>query len=226
MSGEDEGFLNRWSRRKQEAAKDSVEQPIEQAKEAAPLEVAQDAQPAEEEFDVSTLPPIESITASTDIRAFFAKGVPAALTQAALRKMWIADPAIRDHIGLSEYSWDFNTPGQFGFGELDPSINVQEMVAEAYGKVKEVSAKTEKLAEAGAPSELETPAEATSSEPPRSVELRNDKTESVSAQTVPENAELQVGDKNAQAAAAPQQPEESEQEIPAQPRRHGSALPS
>jgi hypothetical protein len=36
---------------------------------------------------------------------------------AALRRAWSADPAIRDFIGLSENSWDFNAPdGVPGFG--------------------------------------------------------------------------------------------------------------
>jgi hypothetical protein len=41
------------------------------------------------------------------------------LTRAALRRAWSADQAIRDFIGLSENSWDFNAPeGVPGFGSL------------------------------------------------------------------------------------------------------------
>ena len=44
---------------------------------------------------------------------------PADLTRAALRRAWSADPTIRDFIGLSENSWDFNAPGGVpGFGSL------------------------------------------------------------------------------------------------------------
>ncbi len=68
-----------------------------------------DAQAA---FDPASLPPIESINALSDIRAFLAPGVPAALTRAALRRAWVADPAIRDFVGLSENSWDFNDSRQ------------------------------------------------------------------------------------------------------------------
>jgi hypothetical protein len=68
-------------------------------------------------FDAPSLPPIESIGAGSDIRPFLAPGVPADLTRAALRRAWSADPAIRDFIGLSENSWDFNGPdGVPGFG--------------------------------------------------------------------------------------------------------------
>ena len=50
----------------------------------------------------------ESIVAESDVRAFLAPGVPPELTRAALRRTWSADPKIRDFIGLSENSWDFN----------------------------------------------------------------------------------------------------------------------
>jgi hypothetical protein len=32
------------------------------------------------------------------------------MTRAALRRAWLTDPAIHDFIGLSENSWDFNSP--------------------------------------------------------------------------------------------------------------------
>jgi hypothetical protein len=70
-------------------------------------------------FDAPSLPPIESIGPSSDIRPFLASGVPVDLTRAALRRAWSADPAIRDFIGLSENSWDFNGPdGVPGFDSL------------------------------------------------------------------------------------------------------------
>ncbi|HEX2217149.1 MAG TPA: DUF3306 domain-containing protein, partial [Xanthobacteraceae bacterium] len=77
-------------------------------------------QAGEAEFDVSMLPPLESISAETDIRAFLARGVPAALRRAALSRAWAADPAIRDFIGPSENAWDFTAPGGVpGFGPLE-----------------------------------------------------------------------------------------------------------
>ena len=45
--------------------------------------------------------------------------MPADLVRAVLRRAWAADPAVRDFIGLSENSWDFNAPhGVPGFGSL------------------------------------------------------------------------------------------------------------
>ena len=74
---------------------------------------------AEAGFDTAGLPPIESIDAGGDIRPFLAPGVPADLTRAALRRAWPTDPAIRDFIGPSENSWDFNAPGGIaGFASM------------------------------------------------------------------------------------------------------------
>jgi hypothetical protein len=115
MSG-DESFLARWSRRKRRAApKTSDQAPPDAADRAAPIPPAE----APPSVDPALLPPIESIGAGSDIRAFLAAGVPADLTRAALRRAWSADPAIRDFIGLSENSWDFTAPGGVpGFGEI------------------------------------------------------------------------------------------------------------
>ena len=71
-------------------------------------------------FDPASLPTIESIGAESNIRAFLEAGVPDDLTRAALRRAWSLDPAIRDFVGLSENSWDFNAPGAMaGFGPID-----------------------------------------------------------------------------------------------------------
>ena len=113
MSG-DESFLARWSRRKRAAEPKMLDQP----KPAAADHGAEPVQPDETApVDPATLPPIDSIDAGSDIRAFLAAGVPADLTRAALRRAWSADPTIRDFIGLSENSWDFTAPGGVpGFG--------------------------------------------------------------------------------------------------------------
>jgi hypothetical protein len=79
------------------------------------------------------LPPIDAIDANTDIRAFLQKGVPADLTRAALRRAWSSDPAIRDFVGLSENSWDFNAPeGVPGFGPFAPDA-ARKLVAQVLG---------------------------------------------------------------------------------------------
>jgi hypothetical protein len=86
-------------------------------------------------FDLTHLPSIESITAETDIRAFLAPGVPADLTRAALRRVWAADPTIRDFKGLADYDWDFTTPGAIpGFGPLDMTDDLRRYVSDMVGR--------------------------------------------------------------------------------------------
>lgn len=114
---EPESALQRWSRRKRRAAADRRERatPENDAGSAAAVRPSETEPPV----DPASLPPIEALDAGSDIRAFLAAGVPAELTRAALRRAWSADPAIRDFIGLSENSWDFNAPdGVAGFGLL------------------------------------------------------------------------------------------------------------
>ena len=85
-------------------------------------------------FDPATLPPIESITAASDVRAFFAPGVPAELTRAALRRVWVTDPTIRDFVGIAENQWDFTAPdGVPGFGSLPFTPELGNMVAALIG---------------------------------------------------------------------------------------------
>jgi hypothetical protein len=119
----DESFLARWARRKRGAAAKAHDQPMPKhtGEDAASEEAAAPLPPeeAQSHFDPASLPPIETIGTGSDIRPFLAAGVPADLTRAALRRAWSADTAIRDFIGLSENSWDFNAPGGVpGFGSL------------------------------------------------------------------------------------------------------------
>jgi hypothetical protein len=122
-------------------------QPPPQAADAAPaLEKAAGAQAgsdrtdasSEAPFDPESLPPIDSITAGSDIKAFLQAGVPRDLTRAALRRAWTADPAIRDFIGLAENQWDFTDPTAMpGFGPLEASDDIRQLVAQAMGRLAE-----------------------------------------------------------------------------------------
>ena len=86
--------------------------------------------PADLPFDPASLPPIQSITAETDIRGFLASGVPPELTRAALRRAWACDPKVRDFVGLAEYDWDFNAADAMaGFGPLQMTDEVEKMAA-------------------------------------------------------------------------------------------------
>lgn len=135
---EPENFLARWSRRKQEAehtAETPNDAPREEEASAAeaPIAGAKPVEAKEPEFDLSSLPPIDSIGAGTDIRAFLQKGVPLELSRAALRRAWTSDPTIRDFIEVAENQWDFATGSDIpGFGPLEASDDVRRMVAEMF----------------------------------------------------------------------------------------------
>jgi hypothetical protein len=133
----EEDFLARWSRRKHSSA--AGEKPA-----AEPAPVRADAVPnpagtvrnVEPVFDPATLPPIHSITAVSDISAFLQQGVPAELARAALRRVWTADPAIRDFVGLAENAWDFTDPHAMpGFGPLESSDEVRRMIADLVDRI-------------------------------------------------------------------------------------------
>jgi hypothetical protein len=122
-----EDFLERWSRRKREAGADTQTAKAVEADEAdkaqsPPPPLAAEGSVAEPEIDLSALPPIDSITAASDITMFLRKGIPQDLARAALRRAWTADAAIRDFVGLAENAWDFNDPNAMpGFGPLNCS---------------------------------------------------------------------------------------------------------
>ncbi len=135
----DEEFLARWSRRKREAkAVVNVPPPPEPAGTPNPVPPAAAENPPDAEVELSSLPPIDSIDAATDITAFLRKGISKELSRAALRRAWTADPAIRDFVGLAENAWDFNDPNAMpGFGPLDCSeAKLGELVDRIVGGVR------------------------------------------------------------------------------------------
>src|SRR5438309_4020923 len=129
---DDKGFLARWSQRKQEARQPEREAPAADAKVAR--EPAAEAEPPEA-FDLSSLPKLEDLTETTDITAFLRKGVPEHLRNAALRKSWALDPAIRNYVNPAlEYAYDWNTPGGVpGSSEIGAGMDVARLVSQIMG---------------------------------------------------------------------------------------------
>lgn len=167
---EPENFLTRWSRRKL----DAEEQAAPAVVETAPQEPAEGAAgdrsvpdntagPAPA-FDPASLPSLDSIGAETDISVFLKAGVPGNLRLAALRRAWVADPAIRDFKGLAENDWDFTIPNEtMGFGEIDPGLDLKKMLADVFGDKPRVEPAAAELPPAAeqptpAPHELSAPA--------------------------------------------------------------------
>jgi hypothetical protein len=106
----EEGFLARWSRRKQAARRsDDPDSPHPTVAPASERDV--DTEPTIARDELARLPRLDELTPETDITGFLRPGVPEAIRNAALRKMWLLDPAIRDFPGHArDYAYDWNAP--------------------------------------------------------------------------------------------------------------------
>jgi hypothetical protein len=131
-SDDGKSFLSRWSQRKQEAKQPDRDAPAADA-EGPTGPVAESV--TEPEFDLSSLPKLEDLTPTTDITAFLRKGVPESLRNAALRKAWALDPAIRNYVNPAlDYAYDWNTPGGVpGSSEIGAGMDVARLVSQIMG---------------------------------------------------------------------------------------------
>ncbi|SRR5579875_412515 len=89
-------FLARWSRLKLQARQSQ-----------APEEVALPQRATPAETPAAELPPVESLTAGSDYTVFMQPGVPEAVRNAALQKLWRSDPVLANLDGLVEYGEDY-----------------------------------------------------------------------------------------------------------------------
>ncbi len=200
MSRDDgsDGFLSRWSKRKAEVR----QQEQKPAAELAPPPAAE-----EEEIDLATLPSIDSLTAESDFSVFLKKGVPLALRNAALRKLWLTEPSVVNYKALVEYNWDFTAPG---YGELLPTDNIAKMAQQVFSGFSQ------------APNAAETPQPDAGEDPAQPAALPAPEEEAVAAVRVSEQP-LQAEPMPAPAADPAAEPAAD----PSPPRRrHGGALPS
>lgn len=198
MSEENEGFLSRWSRRKRAVVEGRA---LAEPAPPAPLEVKPEAPPAapEDDFDLSSLPPIESLTLESDFKAFLHRKVPLELRSAALRRAWSLDPAIRDFIGPADYAWDYNAPdGVPGFA-LELGGDAMKLLSHALGL------------DAPPPKPESAEAEDPPTEPPALAEAP-------AIEATPETPGLAIAEAAPEPEAVPEPPAPG-------PRRHGSALP-
>jgi hypothetical protein len=213
---EDKGFLARWSQRKQEA-KQPEPKPDEPAPEteSPPAPVAETE--AVPEFDLSSLPKLEEMTGATDITGFLRKGVPEHLRNAALRKSWALDPAIRNYVNPAlEYAYDWNTPGGVpGTGEIGAGMDVARMVLQIMGD--------------GAPAEPEVVASDPKQDPADNPEANPDNLAAPAAEPDLPTEALRRSDEGiavAQDVSTEVPPPDDSSAAPQPPvRRHGSAKP-
>ena len=230
MSGPDEadrdkGFLARWSQRKQEAKQPEPKQhaPAAESAEssASPVPQGEDTTP---EFDLSTLPKLEELTGTTDIAAFLRKGVPEHLRNAALRKSWALDPAIRNYVNPAlDYAYDWNTPGGVpGGGELGAGVDVARLVSQIMGDPAAEGVKSDANAGNEAAGSLshegDLPPEPQPEPPVQSVRRAEEATAEIEGVSKVENV--------ADGTTPSDESEPAETVAPQQPvRRHGTAKP-
>lgn len=173
--GKEGGFLARWSRRKQE----STEVP-ERATAAEPPPAPPPTVEDEPEVPLEELPPLESIDANTDLRPLLKRRLPPAWRQAALRRVWAADPAIRGFKGLAEYDWDFTIGGDApGFGPLRSPADARLLLARMLGTAAPEPAERPEAPRSAATPDPASPAAepppgAQNGEPPADVAVQND----------------------------------------------------
>jgi Protein of unknown function (DUF3306) len=220
-SDDGKSFLSRWSQRKQEAKQPDRDAPAPDADEpSAPVAESE----TEPEFDLSSLPKLEDLTATTDITAFLRKGVPESLRNAALRKSWALDPSIRNYVNPAlDYAYDWNTPGGVpGSSEIGAGMDVARLVSQIMGGGESVTEPQGSAVERG---------NAPAADPTCSAEDDAPQTEpDLPAQAVRLSSEAQKLSNNEEATpnkAAPEQ--DSDENNAAAPqhavRRHGSAKP-
>jgi hypothetical protein len=226
----DKGFLSRWSRRKRTAnVSVRLEAPVSEAKERETESVPPSSKSGaeSEEFDLSTLPSLESISATTDVTAFLRKGVPLALSREALRRAWIADPTIRDFVGLAENAWDFNDPDAMpGFGPLDYTPDeLRDLVARIVGGVRRA---TDDIADPAAPHLGTDPApsaEADRRELPEGTNAPAAAATPITCETEPSEREYVAAQDPEPGLLKRQENGQRKDDGPSVRRTHGSALP-
>lgn len=134
-----ESRLARWSRLKRREAVS----PTPEADELPAALVQEQEPPLEIPPDARTIP-------LEDITAWLGKRVPDGWREAALRRVWSADTAIRDFVGPADYAWDWNTPGGApGWGPIGAADDLVRALARAIG---------EDLPRLDVPAEAEAPA--------------------------------------------------------------------
>jgi hypothetical protein len=221
-----ENVLARWSRRKSDAR--ASERYADSAPDDSKARATRSG--ATQPSDISPpldLPTLNSISAKTDLRAFLGRAVPAELHVAALRRGWSVDPVIRNFIGLSENSWDFNAPGGIpGFGTLQPG-GIRRLLARLTGGVEMNEAVTP-ASVAPLPSEQATSRMTecdVGSEQPQDMSGNNaDSRSAQKPEQDPAPAQVASAD-SVSAATSMAQPTQDRNAAPSHPCAHGGALP-
>jgi hypothetical protein len=150
-----EGFLSRWSKRKQEVAREEASRPGAERQDATELrseasldgEGRSQTQPHPDGGDdpdsitpeeLAALPPLEEVTDPAGFAPYLRKGVPLLLRNAAMRRMWMLNPVIRDYVDPAvDYAFDWNTPGGvLGNGPLEAGFDAKAAAERVFSRMR------------------------------------------------------------------------------------------
>ena len=134
-----EGFLGRWARRKREAQQPGV--PVVEEPPSVPPATSEIAA-SEPEPEMVEPPSLDLVDKDFDLAHWLKQNVPEEWKLKALRRAWESDPMISGYLDPArDYALDWNTPGGApGYGPLSESDNVEEMLANIFGKPPEPAA--------------------------------------------------------------------------------------
>jgi hypothetical protein len=156
MSGND-GFLSRWSRRKQSAAiepddpdavpEDAAADGAGDAEEAALADTEADEELSDAEIlEKYDLRDPDELGPGDDFSGFMRAAIPEHLRRRALRTLWRSNPVLANLDGLNDYDGDW-TGGSVPAGQLKTAYRVGmgfvRDVAEASGKLDDVAGELE-----------------------------------------------------------------------------------
>lgn len=146
-SEKESGFLSRWSRRK-------LSEPEEEDNAGKVAEVdaipanPEDQEETEEERanrEAAEAIDLEELTYESDFSLFMKTGVPLALRNAAMRKLWTSNPILANVDGLAEYDDNYADPAlnvfksawEAGRGYLKKELEADPEAVEAPGELEE-----------------------------------------------------------------------------------------
>jgi hypothetical protein len=164
----EEGFLGRWARRKKEAqdrdllspplwgrageggmppsteVAPSAEGPAGAIPPSQPSPTGGEGSCAPVEPELVEPPSLDLIDKDFDLAHWLKQNVPEEWKLKALRRAWESDPMISGYLDPArDYALDWNTPGGApGYGPLSESDNVEEMLANIFGKPPEPAAES------------------------------------------------------------------------------------
>ena len=195
MAADEDAFLSRWARRKQAAAAGAPEPELEELEaEAERLAIVEQAEQDEvaiaeaerlaENRAAAEAVDLEAVDESTDFKVFMKDGVPTALRQMALKKLWRIHPIFGVLDGLNDYDHDYNvidtvltnfeSAWKVGKGYAKKSKEeIREMVEAGKARAEEArqAAKAEAAAEKLAGAEKAEEADGIEGDAPEAAEL-------------------------------------------------------